>query len=51
MFSPKISVVVPVYNKEKYLCKCIESILSQNYKNIELILIDDGSTDRSGGGM
>jgi glycosyltransferase involved in cell wall biosynthesis len=44
----EISVIVPVYNVEKYLPKCIESILDQTYKNFELILIDDGSTDRSG---
>lgn len=43
----KISVIVPVYNVEKYLDKCITSILSQTYTNIELILIDDGSSDKS----
>ena len=43
-----ISVIVPVYNVEEYLPKCIESIISQTYKNIEIILVDDGSTDRSG---
>ena len=42
-----ISVIVPVYNTEKYLRKCIESTLSQSYKNIELLLINDGSTDSS----
>lgn len=42
-----ISIIVPVYNVSLYLDKCIESILNQNYKNIELILIDDGSTDNS----
>ena len=44
----KVSVIVPVYNCEQYLLECINSILNQSYKNIELILIDDGSTDRSG---
>jgi len=43
-----ISVVVPVYNVERYLPQCISSILSQDYRNLELILIDDGSTDSSG---
>ena len=43
-----ISVIVPVYNAEEYLEECVESILSQSYKYIELILIDDGSTDGSG---
>ncbi|RNL45780.1 glycosyltransferase family 2 protein [Paraeggerthella hongkongensis] len=45
--NPTISVVVPVYNVEKYVGKCIESILNQSYKSFELLLIDDGSTDGS----
>ena len=40
----KISVIVPIYNVEKYLNKCIDSIVNQTYKNLEIILIDDGST-------
>lgn len=43
-----ISVIIPVYNVEKYLNQCIESIINQTYKNLEIILIDDGSTDNSG---
>ncbi|MBF0715442.1 glycosyltransferase [Gemelliphila palaticanis] len=43
-----ITVVVPVYNVEKYLEKCVTSILNQTYKNLEIILVDDGSTDKSG---
>lgn len=43
-----ISVVVPVYNVERYLDKCIESICRQTYSQLEIILVDDGSTDRSG---
>ena len=40
-----ISVIVPVYNSEKYLTACVESILKQTYKHLEIILVDDGSTD------
>lgn len=43
-----LSVIVPVYNAEKYLGKCIESIINQEYKEIEIILVDDGSSDNSG---
>jgi glycosyltransferase involved in cell wall biosynthesis len=45
---PIISVIVPVYNTEKYLSQCIESILTQSFIDFELLLIDDGSSDRSG---
>ena len=44
---PLISVITPVYNKEKYVAKAIESVLSQSFKAFEYIIIDDGSTDRS----
>ena len=43
----KITVIVPIYNSENYISKCIESILSQSYENWELIIVDDGSTDNS----
>ena len=43
----KISVIVPVYNVKLYLHKCVDSILNQTYQNIEVLLIDDGSTDGS----
>lgn len=44
---PKISVIIPVYNAEKFLRECIESVLAQSFTDFELILIDDGSTDSS----
>lgn len=43
----KISIIVPIYNTEKFLSRCVSSILGQTYKNIEVILVDDGSTDTS----
>ena len=46
--NPLISLVIPVYNVEKYLDKCMESVLAQTYDNFEVILVDDGSTDNSG---
>ena len=45
---PIISVIMPVYDSEKYLSDCLESILAQTYSNIQIIAIDDGSTDKSG---
>lgn len=48
MIDDLISIIVPVYNVEQYISKCLDSILSQTYKNIEIIIINDGSTDTSG---
>ena len=45
---PLITVIIPVYKVEKYLRKCVESVIYQTYSNLEIILIDDGSTDNSG---
>ena len=44
----KISIIIPVYQVEKYIKRCLDSILSQTYSNLEIILIDDGSRDMSG---
>lgn len=45
---PKISIVVPVFNVDKYLSECLDSLINQTYSNLEIILVDDGSTDNSG---
>ena len=44
----KISIIIPIYNVEQYLPQCLDSIINQTYKNLEIILINDGSTDNSG---
>ena len=44
----KISIIIPVYNAEKYLNQCIQSILKQSFTDFELLLINDGSKDKSG---
>ena len=46
--TPKISIISPVYNAEPYIVKCLDSILAQTFESWELILVDDGSLDRSG---
>lgn len=48
MEKPRISIVVPVYNVEPYLAECIDSLINQTYSNLEILLVDDGSTDCSG---
>ncbi len=45
--SSKISVIIPVYNTERYLPRCLDSVLSNTYDNLEVICINDGSTDNS----
>ena len=44
---PLISIIVPVYNVCDYLDKCVRSLITQTYKNLEIIIVDDGSTDSS----
>ncbi len=47
MENPKISVIIPVYNREKYIKNCLEIITNQTYKNLEIIVVNDGSSDNS----
>jgi len=49
MEEPKISVIIPLYNHEQYIGECIESVFAQTFSDFELIVIDDGSQDASGG--
>ena len=44
---PKVSIIVPVYNTEKYLEKCLNSLVNQSLEDIEIIIVNDGSTDNS----
>lgn len=47
MVDKKVSVIIPIYNAAQYLHKCLKSVISQTYKNLDIILIDDGSLDDS----
>lgn len=46
-YEPKISVIIPVYNVEKYIRQCLESVINQTYKNLEIIIVNDGTKDNS----
>jgi glycosyltransferase involved in cell wall biosynthesis len=47
MKTPLISIIVPIYNSEDYIARCVDTLITQSYKNIEIILVDDGSTDNT----
>ena len=47
MKTPSISVIVAVYNGTNYLCQSLDSVIDQNYENMEIIIVDDGSTDNT----
>lgn len=46
--TPMVSIIVPVYNVERYIRQCLDSLINQTYQNIEIICVNDGSADRSG---
>lgn len=48
MESPMVSIIIPIYNVEKYLRECVDSVTGQTYRNLQIILVDDGSTDSCG---
>ena len=48
MGNPMVSIIIPVFNVEKYLDRCVKSLVNQRYENLEIILVDDGATDDSG---
>ena len=47
MKNPLISIIIPVYNMEKYISQCLDNLIASTYKELEIILIDDGSSDNS----